>query len=307
MLPGVLPAVDRHYADMRRLEMLALLLLRRAWANVDPTDLFGSWDREVSRLLRTFTGLQLVAAAEGARYTEETLRAQRIRTVPDAEFVPESLVGWASDGRPLETLLRVPALVAQDRLTAGLEPPQALEFGRHSAERIARTQIGDTGRVAAGVSIAARPRVGWTRMLVPPSCARCLILAGRFYPWSAGFDRHPNDDCVHVPTAEDRGDDLRTDPDAYFRSLTAEEQDRLLGKAAAQAVRDGADMNQVVNARRGMTEAGTTTEGITSRGFAGRRLANAGINTRLTPETIYREATSRADALRLLKAHGYIL
>lgn len=102
-----------------------------------------------------------------------------------------------------------------------------------------------------------------------------------------------------MPVSEDVPDDVRTDPRAYFDSLSAAEQDDLLGKTGAAAAREGADLAKVVNARRGMQTAADgrlyTTEA------AGRR-------PRLMPEQIYREAgNDRAEAIRLLRLHGYLL
>lgn len=318
MLPGELPAGDLHYVEMLRLGATALTLVRRAWSTVDPVRVAESWDRAVAAILEDFTAIQLSAAELGSAVVGGALAEQRARRLPEARFVPRSLVGWASDGRPLESLLLAPAGVTLDGLNEGLNPPDALEAGRASVERIARTQIADAGRVATGVEVATRPRTGWVRMLTPPSCDRCLILAGRFYKWSDGFDRHPNDDCVSIPAAEDRPGDLRTDPDAYLKSLSTAEQNELLGVDNAQAWRDGADLNQIVNAKRGMatTVAGVrtpvltadglqaTTVGTTARALAGKRLRGA---QRLVPESIYEVAADRADALRLLKLHGYVL
>lgn len=318
MLPGELPAADRHYVEMLRLAAIVLRLVRRAWRTVDPVRVAETWDRALAGILEDFTSLQFDAAVLGSRMVPDALAEQKVNTQPEARFEPGSLVGWASDGRPLESLLATPAGVTLDALNDGLPPADALERGQAGVERIARTQITDAGRVAAGVEIAVRPRTGWVRMLTPPSCERCLVLAGRFYRWSDGFDRHPNDDCVSIPSSEDRSGDLRTNPDAYLKSLSTAEQDRLLGKDNAQAWRDGADLNQLVNAKRGMattvdgvrtpvlTADGllATTTGVTARGLAGRRLRGA---QRLVPESIYDIATDRADALRLLKLHGYIL
>lgn len=100
-----------------------------------------------------------------------------------------------------------------------------------------------------------------------------------------------------MPVAEDVPDDVRTDPKAYFASLDGAGQDELLGKAGADAVRAGADLAKVVNARRGMQTADGrlyTTEA------AGRR-------PRLMPERIFRDARDRDDAIRLLRLHGYLL
>jgi hypothetical protein len=139
-------------------------------------------------------------------------------------------------------------------------------------------------------------------MVVGGTCDRCLILAGRVYRWNAGFQRHPRCDCRHIPATEDVAGDLTTDPKAAFEAMPAAEQERVFGKAGAEAIRDGADMARVVNARRGMYTAGGrlfTREATTRRG-TGRRV-------RLMPEQIYREAEgNRGEAIRLLRLHGYI-
>jgi hypothetical protein len=121
---------------------------------------------------------------------------------------------------------------------------------------------------------------------------------------------------VHVPAAEDAAGDLVTNPRDYFDSLTPAQQDAIFTKSGASAIRDGADIGQVVNARRGMSTAQiggrstrVTNEGITRTGFAtnapGSTVAARG-GVRLMPETIYQVATSRADAIRLLRANGYL-
>src|SRR5699024_1153215 len=100
---------------------------------------------------------------------------------------------------------------------------------------------------------------------------------------------------------------LIEDPYEYFRSLDEAEQDRIFTKPGAQAIRDGADISQVVNARRGMTPNGNfTVEGTTRRGYAGSLLKRG--QRRMTPESIYPQANgSRERAIELLKEHGYIL
>src|SRR5699024_4678625 len=165
-------------------------------------------------------------------------------------------------------------------------------------------------RQAAGVDIVARPQVGYVRMLNPPSCSRCAILAGKWFRWNAGFLRHPNCDCVHVPStagslAAAKSEGLIADQYEYFNSLSESEQDDVFGKADAQAIRDGADMNQVVNAHRGMTRNGNFTSEGTLRGWASQNLKTG--QKRMTPELIYNMAGSREEALELLRHHGYLL
>jgi hypothetical protein len=79
----------------------------------------------------------------------------------------------------------------------------------------------------------------------------------------------------------------------------------LFTKAGAQAIRDGGDIFQVVNSRRGMSANGTTTLAGTTR-----RAVWGGMNrgkVRLTPEGIYQMGLSRAETLSMLKRYGYIL
>lgn len=149
--------------------------------------------------------------------------------------------------------------------------------------------------------------VGYVRMLNPPSCDRCIVLAGRFYRWSAGFERHPMCDCRHIPAIEKTADDITTDPDAYFESLTREQQDDAFGKANAQAIRDGADISRVVNAKASVYTADDGhryTYVGTRRSRRGRRSAPV---LRPTVWQIYKDAKGdRAAALQLLEKFGYI-
>lgn len=282
---------------MQAVQAAALLAMRRAWSRVDPGDIGRSWAIQSIAAAAVFSGYQAAAAERGADYIGDALAEQGIGDVdPVGRVNSEALAGVASDGRPLAGLLYAPATVALTRIRSGLAPAAALRSARNNLDRIVRTQIADAGRAAASVGIAARPGVGYVRMLNPPSCVVCVQLAGRYYRYNDGFQRHPKCDCVHVPAREAGAADLTTDPNAYFDSLSPEEQDELMGAEAAQAVRDGADFNQVVNARRGATGVGTTTEGVTRVGAG-----------RLMPDEIYRRARSRDEALSLLRQYGYLI
>jgi hypothetical protein len=199
------------------------------------------------------------------------------------------------------------------------------------------TQVTDAGRVGDGTAGISRRKVRqYVRILTPPSCARCAILAGVEYSMERAFQRHPRCDCIHMPIGTpEAAKGLLFNVKDYFLGLSTAEQNRIFTNAGAQAIRDGADVNQVVNARRGMstaggflsrregpelfgrndltvthrgrvTSGGFTTEGITRHGFAGRRMMKEGITRRIMPETIYRIASDREEILRLLRRYGYI-
>lgn len=294
-------ARDR-YAEQVAIALAASRVALAAWDDADDADddnIEASWLRTLlGRVLAPVRAAQLLAARGARPYVDRVLAGARR---PVARVVPERLAETAADGRSLETLLFQPAVTAARARRAGRSRRESHILGYAQLDMIVRTEVADAGRVATGVQVVATPTVGYVRMLNPPSCSRCAVLAGRFYRWNAGFARHPRCDCIHIPVTEDTADDLRTDPVRYFASLSEPEQNRLFTRDGAQAIRDGADIGRVVNARRGMyTAAGRrlTREGARSRGA--RRV-------RLMPEQIYREAAgNRDEALRLLNLHGYI-
>lgn len=298
-------ARDRH-AGQVAVALLASQGALAAWREVDLDNIPTSWLRLIPRVWLQLQAAQLTVARSARGYVERVVavhnRTRRRPHRPSAgNLRPERLAGVAADGRQLPTLLYRPAITTLRAIEAGATPREAAAVGGFQLDTIVRTEVADTGRTATGVEITATPGLGYVRMVNPPACARCIVLAGRFYRWNQGFARHPRCDCIHIPAAEDRADDLTTDPRRYFDSLTEAEQRRVFTVAGAQAIRDGADVGRVVNARRGMyTSAGRrlTREGTRSRGA--RRV-------RLMPEQIYAEAGGdRDEAIRLLRLHGYL-
>lgn len=280
---------------------------------------------------------QYAAAALATPYVTEIAREPRAGTVN-----PSAFAGVASDGRPLSSLLFQPALVVMAALATGAAPALALAGGLALLDMIVRTQIADAARLATGVAIAAQPAIaGHERVVRLPACPRCIVLAGRLYRWSEGFRRHPRCDCTMQPVTSEqwRRRNLDNHPRALFDRMSRAEQDKRFGQAGAKAIRDGADIPQLVNARRGMRTASVggrqvlaTTTGTTRRGVAGQRLSErfgtavvsefertrrtggtervrlrGSRAPRLMPETIYQVAEDRDHAVRLLRLHGYIL
>jgi hypothetical protein len=147
---------------------------------------------------------------------------------------------------------------------------------------------------ALQTTMAVTPQMtGYVRMLTPPSCSDCAILAGKWFRWNEGFQRHPRCDCRHIPVGEDAAGDITTDPYAYFNSLSAEDQARYFGAAEAEAIRAGGDIYRVVNVR--------------NRGVGGARAGRIyGTPTKATARELIEQATSRRHAYALLEEHGYI-
>jgi hypothetical protein len=262
----MLASALEHYRRQQGITALGVAAARRAG--------------DSARLLAVVTLFQEKAAEDAIAATGVMLDEQNLTAPLEARVNPQAFAGTASDGRPLSGLLEAATNLAV----------------------VVATQLQDAARVAAGVAITARPRVtGYVRMLNPPSCPRCAVLAGRFYGWNEGFQRHPLCDCRHVPTSEDVAGDLRTDPMAAFRAGEVQG----LTVAETKAINEGADIARIVNARRSryVDEAGHR---LTREGVARSRLGIDGI--RPTPEQIYRDAgDDRAAAIGLLRRFGYLL
>lgn len=285
MLPQ---AVADHYTAQQRLIVATLGLTRSVWAGMGP-DFDGSWAGLGPQVLLLTASAQLGAARSGAAYVPDALEELGTPVDPVGEVVPEAFAGVASDGRLLGSLLSEAVIQAKTARANGFGVEQALAVGGRALDMYVHTQVADAARGAASVGIAARPSVGWVRMVNPPCCGRCAILAGRWYRFSQGFQRHPRCDCRHIPAPEDVADDVTTDPEALFRSGRV----RGLTRGQREAITAGADPARVVNATR-KASGMTTTEAAVS----GRR--------RLTPDGIYRMDPSRDGALDLLRQHGYL-
>lgn len=300
----MLTAAREYHSAQQHLTALAVRQLRRK-----------SSLPETLRLLAVY---QATAATLAAEYGTTALREQRVPT----EGAAVNPAAFTTTQDPSSSVL--------------LDVETDRQFNL-----IVSSLVADAGRSAMGAWIASRrTETGYIRTLTPPSCSRCAILAGRWYRWSDGFQRHPGCDCEMVPGprsaavadpygAFERGEigSYRTMPDGTRRFESG------LSRAQTKAIEDGADISQVVNASRGMRTVNfggrrirVTTEGTTGRALAYSALSTRGTTTtryvsgvrpvarrvasapRLTPETIYRIAgDDRNEAIRLLRINGYLL
>jgi hypothetical protein len=198
-----------HARSRRRLAEKLRLEAKEAWAQVDPARISETWAMQIPRLLLLLTGGQHAAAVSADRYVTEVLVEQGLSPATEGRVDAAALAGVASDGRPLESLLAQPGITAKVALSNGYAIAYAMAAGGALAQLIAHTQVADAGRVADGVALTARRHTtGYVRMVVGKTCSRCIILAGRWYRWNAGFNRHPKCDCVGFPAAEN-AEDLR--------------------------------------------------------------------------------------------------
>ncbi|MET8985840.1 hypothetical protein ABZW49_10365 [Nonomuraea wenchangensis] len=285
--------------------MIAMIL--GWWRRIDRDRLTESWQAGVGpSIVETMARAQIDVAALVPVYLRDLARAQDIDP-PDLEVVPSAFSGVASDGRPLESLMYQPVIALKRLLAEGVPIDEAMRRATAHMTMIAATQAADAGRGAVEAGMTAnRQWVMYVRVVNLPACSRCIILAGKVYSHSTGFQRHPSCDCVMQPVTSD-GVPIPS-PRDLFEQMSEADQDRRFGKAGAEAIRLGADLGQVVNARRGMQTAGgrlVTTAGTSRRGVAGRRLRG---RARLMPEQLIKDAGGDRDAaIQALREHGYLI
>jgi hypothetical protein len=290
-----------HQAQRQVLVAAAAATASQRWAQVDAQAIAESWLRGSAQLAAAVSAAQLAAAQQADPYVAAALAAQEATAPVGAYAVAAgALAGVASDGRDLLSLLYQPAVAALTAIREGAPVARALQVGAAGLDAIVRTQVADAGRVADQVALVAKRVDGYVRLVVGATCSRCIILAGRWYPWSAGFERHPNCDCVHIPAAKADAAGFVQSPEAIYATLTPAERSAAgWSRAEQQAIADGANISAVTNVHRG----GVYTAGgrkFTREGGSRRR-------PRITPEQIYVEAAGdRGEAIRLLRLHGFI-
>lgn len=300
-MADILASATAHQHAQQLLSAAAVRVVARQWRRLSRGDLTGSWRSGPGQLIvSAVTGAQAEAASRANDYVTAVLLEQDASD-PVGSVVSNSFAGTASDGRRLDELLYLPVLTAKTHIGHGASVNRAMGDALTQLLLMTETQVTDAGRVADGVATVANPKAGgYVRMLNPPSCPRCAILAGKFYRYNTGFQRHPRCDCRHIPARESIAGDLTTSARRMFDAGKING----LTRAETAAIRDGADIAKVINARRG----GYSLQVAGLRVRATREAA--GRQVRLMPEQIYADAQrlglSRTEVIRQLERFGYL-
>ncbi|MFD7609708.1 hypothetical protein [Streptomyces sp. NPDC059828] len=289
MAPTARQIALQQYRRQQRIVRRSSDRVQELWRLLDLADLSGSWDAGIgSRMAATVAAAQLASAELANDYVDEVVEAEGADPIRSGRARAAAFAGAAADGRPLESLMYLSVISTKQGIAGGMSVDDALMTGLRQALRLSSSEVTQAGRGATGVSMAGKRTIqGYVRVVQPPACGRCIILAGTEWGWNKGFQRHPKCDCIHLPTtliARNQGAGRRTsigadefspttrpgsgrrgfiDPHAYFNRLSRAEQDRVFTAAGARAIREGGDIYAIVNARRGMYT--TTTYGRTVR------------------------------------------
>lgn len=321
---------------LRSVSNRTVLRIVQAWRRNSGDDLNQAYADAYAPMLDALDSAQQDIADYMADTTPDVMQSLGSHNLKSSEFTfnTSKLVGLAGNGQNTFDNLWGSVLMGKHAISQGYQTRTALAVVERDFALRSRTILADTARFSAMMTAKSHSFTAqYVRMLTPPSCGRCVTLAG-MPSGRRPFERHPHCDCIAAWSDDEKA--LAThyaNPEDYLNSLSDEELAKTLGsKANARAWKDGADVNQLVNAyrRKGNVRSaqmyGTkikyTIEGTTKRGWAYSRMKQAGYvkehvrygskywradRPRLMPETIYQLAGSdHAQAMRLLGDYGWL-
>jgi len=291
-----LESANSYYLEQQTISVSTALAVKSLWSGM--TDDFDkSWSSVGPAVLETVELGRAASVARSVGYTDAVLDETGQKAPATGQLNQARFMQSAPNGQPMADVVSGSVVQAKVAVKSGLPVQEALGQAERWLTGVALTALADTGRSVVGADIARRPTLtGYVRMLNQPSCSRCIILAGKFFRWNEGFQRHPRCDCKHIPAQDAewaKAEGFISDPYEAFKSLTPEQQDRVFGRIEARAIRDGADIYRIENTKlRGLGTA------------KGRE--KFGTPTKMTIDDIYRTAGNRKNAIAAMEREGYI-
>src|SRR5574343_706079 len=270
------------YAATPRRSLAAMLGARSLW---DRVNVRGDWAEQWAALLPRAIVLvgsaQVGAATDGAATVGAELAQAGFPEQQLARVAPAAFAGWLEDAdtgavTTLDKALYSPLIRA--RQSVG-DPALMLLVGRSALEATVQAAVADAARQASGVQAVATARTVATWYEPAPYCQRCAVLIGKRVKPTTQFVRHPRcDGMVRILSERDR----EVLPEVTPEQVTD------LNRWQRQALEEGADFNQVVNANT--SPRGGRLGGSPLREKGSQALVGARGRVRLTPKGIYQQA-----------------
>lgn len=280
----------------------AATMVGREWRTIRAGgDWAAQWQLKLTNLSRLVVAAQIGAAAAGAASVDDDLYRSGYPEKALAEVDPAGFGGWAE--HPTSgAVLTIPALLYPAVITARATPgtaTQKLAAGGRVAQTMAHWAVSEAGRNAAMVGATGRARTSLMFVDPAPMCQRCAVLVGKlFKPGTRSFTRHPGCDGRLVAVSDRDKPSVPPLDVSDIKDLT---RDQL------RAINDGANINQVINAKTAVriTRDGETKSVLRANGT--RTMYGARGMERWTPKAIYAKAGDDQDmAIQLLRKHKYM-
>lgn len=182
----------QQYERQQQIAGVTVAALLRLWAQAG-TEFDFAYQQLRPRMVETIQLGRAASVHAAIPYTSEVLAETRQVGVPSGAIVPAAFLATAPNGLPVTATLDALPVKAKQAVGRGATALEARSAAGSWLSGIALTMLADTRRDVFQADIVSRPQVtGYVRMLNPPSCSRCVILAGKRFAWNQGFQRHPN-------------------------------------------------------------------------------------------------------------------
>lgn len=273
------------------------------WSQVDPEAFDASYSAVLPQIEAMVYNGQLSAARRSQRAMDAFDSAWELPP-QGIQVVPEAYAGVAADGYDIVNTLSLAPFYMKQAMTNTGDPEAAMRAGYAYTAAKAGNHINDAGRNADRVGLNARTYDGYIRICSPGACSRCIQLIGMSSSETA-FLRHPQCRCKAAPVPEggEIGAGIAESPREFFDNLTEAEQNRRFTKAGAEAIRLGADISRVVNARRGATGISYGQRDDFLRSPKWRRMQQVNIGTATNPIMVYQ--THELTGQRAMRRYQY--
>ncbi len=187
----MLLSAEGQYRRQAEVSATAALTVKKLWRRLGQ-NFSRDWERVGPQIVDTVQSARAAAVVTALPYTAATLAEQNVDAPRTGQLVGARFLATAPSGAPVSVVVEEPIIRTRSLVGEGMPVRSALEQGGSYLAGIVLTLMADTRRSVYGVDIASRPGVGgYVRMLQAPSCSRCVILAGKFFRWNDGFQRHP--------------------------------------------------------------------------------------------------------------------
>ena len=277
-----------HQAELIAISATATSRSLNIWQQMNPDQLDASWAALSPALLAQADAAVLAAASTADSYVSALSDQYGIESDP-GRVNPRAFLGVDGSGRSSESLLHGAVTTTKQATGAGLGRAQSFQAGAAYLASMMKTALADIGRSSDLTASTGQGYTHYVRVVNSGACSRCAILAG-ISSFKTAFNRHPACKCTTAPIIEDGStkvpEGFHESPDDYFESLSSAEQDRVFTKGGAESIRSGANVQDVVSARRGANGI-TTSRGLGRKTVpnSGRRIVREriGVNTDGTP------------------------
>lgn len=263
-----MPAHERslRLTDLYRARLLTLReraegVAADGWREVSLADFEPSFTDWLGKTATAVTDAQVRGVRLTAAYLTAFLSSELGRRVPTVTLDARAYAGTARDGRPLAEAYDTARIAVLVALKEGKSNDEALAAGSVRALRAVELDVMQTARQSLQDAQRDHPLVVGYNRAVSGTCGACVAASDGEYSDTDDFESHPGCQCVPEPRVRGVSDTApRLLGAQLFASMSKAEQDDALGEEAAELVRNGLPLRELIKRNRMATEPSFITQ-----------------------------------------------